>query len=261
MADTKGQESEGSITQLARPPHRLTKGATYSSTPDRKRLRALGRSSQESDRSTCRMLKFDRILEESDGEMEEDDAEEEEADFSQVQYEEHEIPDTQDEDAPLIRTWDPTMFFMILEKGMIYLKSKKLTKGETEAVEDLMAAAHKALYYELFTSMVTYDEQFTGNVRKGVAKMDNHQVREEHLLIMDEFRKADKRRQERTFQTVVRKVSVIEKSLTSIRVATGTATFEEKKAVEKDVRRNKAEEVKKVVEEKTKQSEKKAKAT
>ena len=38
------------------------------------------------------------------------------------------------------------------------------------------------------------------------------------------------------------------------------ATFEEKKAVEKDIRRNKVEEVKKVAEEKAKQSEKKAKA-
>ena len=60
---------------------------------------------------------------------------------------------------------------------------------------------------------------------------------------------------------MVRKVSAIEKSLTSIRVATGTATFEEKKAVEKDMRRNKVQEVKKVAEEKAKQLEKKAKAT
>ena len=60
---------------------------------------------------------------------------------------------------------------------------------------------------------------------------------------------------------MVRKVSIIEKSLTSIRIATGTATFEEKKAVEKDIRRNKVEEVKKVEEEKAKQSEKKAKPT
>ena len=62
-------------------------------------------------------------------------------------------------------------------------------------------------------------------------------------------------------QSVVRKVSVIEKSLISIRVASGTATFEEKKAVKKDVRRNEVEEVKKVAEKKAKQSEKKAKAT
>ena len=39
------------------------------------------------------------------------------------------------------------------------------------------------------------------------------------------------------------------------------ATFEEKKAVKKDIKRNKVEEVKKVAEEKAKQSEKKAKAT
>ena len=57
---------------------------------------------------------------------------------------------------------------------MIYLKSKKLTTGETEAVEDLMAAAHKTFDHELFRSMVIYDGQFTSNVRKGVAKMDNH---------------------------------------------------------------------------------------
>ena len=42
---------------------------------------------------------------------------------------------------------------------------------------------------------------------------------------------------------MVRKVSAIKKSLTSIRVATGTATFEEKKDVEKDIRRNKVDEV------------------
>ena len=81
------------------------------------------------------------------------------------------------------------MFFMILERGMIYCRSKKLIKGETEAVEDFMAAAHKTFDYELFRTMVTYDGQFTSNVRKGVAKMDNHQVREEHLLIIDEYRK------------------------------------------------------------------------
>ena len=77
------------------------------------------------------------------------------------------------------------MFLMILERGMIYLQSKKLTRGETEAVEELMAAAHKTFDHELFRSMVTYDGQFTSNVRKGVAKMDNHQAREEHLLVLD----------------------------------------------------------------------------
>ena len=83
--------------------------------------------------------------------------------------------------------------------------------------------------------------------------MHNQQVREEHLLVMDECRKAHERRQERTLQSMVRKVRVIQKSLTSIRVATGTATFEETKAVEKDVRRSKVEELKKVAEEKAKQ--------
>ena len=42
------------------------------------------------------------------------------------------------------------MFFMILERGMIYFKSKKLTKGVIEAVEDLLAATHKTFYHELF---------------------------------------------------------------------------------------------------------------
>ena len=60
---------------------------------------------------------------------------------------------------------------------MIYLKSKKLTRGEIEAVEDLMAAAHKRLDHELFKSMVTFDGQFTSNVRKGVAKIDNYQAK------------------------------------------------------------------------------------
>ena len=155
-------------------------------TPDRKRLRAFEGSTQEADRLRCRMLKFDGIPEESDDVMEEEDAEVEGMNFPQVQYEDHEIPDTQDEDAPLIKTWDPTMFFMILERGMIYLKSNKLTRGETEAVEDLMAAAYKTFDHELFRSMVIYDGQFTSNIRKGVAKMDNYQIREEHLLIMYE---------------------------------------------------------------------------
>ena len=60
------------------------------------------------------MLKFDGIPEESDHEMAEEDTKVEGIDFPQGQYEDHEIPDTQDEDAPLIKTWDPTMFFMIL---------------------------------------------------------------------------------------------------------------------------------------------------
>ena len=83
-------------------------------TPDRKRLRAFGGSTQEAARLTCRMLKFDAILKESDDEIEEEDAEVEGIDFPQVQYKDHEIPDTKVEDAPLIKTWDPIMFFIIL---------------------------------------------------------------------------------------------------------------------------------------------------
>ena len=40
-------------------------------TPDQKRLRVFEGNSQEADRLTCRMLKFDGILEECDDEMEE----------------------------------------------------------------------------------------------------------------------------------------------------------------------------------------------
>ena len=50
------------------------------------------------------MLKFDGILEENDDKIEEEDAEVEGMDFPQVQYEDNEIPDTQNEDAPPIKT-------------------------------------------------------------------------------------------------------------------------------------------------------------
>ena len=144
------------------------------------------------------------------------------------------------------------MFFLIVERGMVYLKSKKLTRGQREAVEDVMAAAHKAFDQEIVRSMVKEDGQFTSDVRKVVAKMLNHQIREGKQYVLDECRKAYERKQERTLQSVVTKVSNIEKSLMSIKVATGTAMFEEKKSFEKDIRWNKAEEVKKVAEEKTK---------
>ena len=45
----------------------------------------------------------------------------------------------------------------------------------------------------------------------------------------------------------------IDSTLTAIKVATGTASYEEQKAVENIVKKNKVEEIKKVAEEKTRQ--------
>ena len=57
------------------------------------------------------------------------------------------------------------------------------------------------------------------------------------------------------------KLNHIDSRLTAIKVATGTALYEEQKAVENIVKKNKVEEIKKVAEEKTRQGEKKAKAS
>ena len=57
------------------------------------------------------------------------------------------------------------------------------------------------------------------------------------------------------------KLNHIDSTLTAIKVATGTASSEEQRAVENVVKKNKVEEIKKVAEEMARQGEKKAKAS
>ena len=57
------------------------------------------------------------------------------------------------------------------------------------------------------------------------------------------------------------KLNHIDSTVTAIKVATGTASYEEQRAVENIMKKKKVEEIKKVAEEKARQGEKKAKAS
>ena len=61
--------------------------------------------------------------------------------------------------------------------------------------------------------------------------------------------------------SIMGKLNHIDSTLTAIKVATDTASYEEQKAVENIVKKHKAEEIRKVVEEKAGQGKKKAKAS
>ena len=78
---------------------------------------------------------------------------------------------------------------------------------------------------------------------------------------LEATRKAAVPKQERLTTSMMGKLNHIDSTLTVIKVATGTTSYEEQKAVENIVTKNKVEEIKKVAEKKTSQGEKKSKAS
>ena len=75
-------------------------------------------------------------------------------------------------------------------------------------------------------------------------------MKEAWLEALEATRKAAVRKHERQTTSMMGKMNYIESTLTAIKVATGTASYKEQRAVENIVKKNKVEEVKKVVEEK-----------
>ena len=86
-------------------------------------------------------------------------------------------------------------------------------------------------------------------------------MKEAWLKELEATRKAAVRKQERQTTSMMGKLSDIDSTLTAIKVATGTTSYEEQRAVENIMKKNKVEEIKKVAEKKARQGEKKAKAS
>ena len=91
--------------------------------------------------------------------------------------------------------------------------------------------------------------------------MKSEMMKEAWLEALEATRKAVVRKHEGQTTSMMGKLNYIHSMLTAIKVATGTASYEEQRAVENIVKKNKVEEVKKVAEEKARQGEKKAKAS
>ena len=173
----------------------------------------------------------------------------------------NEIPDTQDEEATFIRTWETANLLSIAQLGDIYLMTRKLTPKQADGATDLLAAIDKVFDLDLCIQTIDDEGKATSDVRKAVARMKSGMIKEAWLEALEATRKAALRKLERQMTSMVGKLNHIDSTLTAIKVATGTASYEEQKAVENVVKKNKVEEIKKVAEEKARQGEKKAKAS
>ena len=125
----------------------------------------------------------------------------------------------------------------------------------------MLAAIDKVFDLDLCIQTIDDEGKATSDVRKAVARMNSGMIKEAWLEALEATRKAAVRKHERQTTSMMGKLTHIDSTLTAIKVATGTASYEEQKAVENIVKRNKVEEIKKVAEEKARQGEKKAKAS
>ena len=78
----------------------------------------------------------------------------------------------------------------------------------------------------------------TSDVRKAVARMKSRMMKEAWLEALEATRKAAVRKQDRQMTSMIGKLNHIDSTLTAIKVATGTASYEEQKAVENIVKKN-----------------------
>ena len=62
----------------------------------------------------------------------------------------NEIPDTQDEWAILIKTWETANLLSITQLGDIYLKTRKPTPKHPDEVTDLLVAIDKVFNSKLY---------------------------------------------------------------------------------------------------------------
>ena len=171
------------------------------------------------------------------------------------------IPHTPDEEDTFIRTWETANLLSIAQLGDIYLKTRNLTPKQTDGVTDLLAAIDKVFDLDLCIQTIDDEGKATSHVRKAVGRMKNEMMKEASMDALEATRKASGRKQERQTTSMIGKLNPIDSTLTAIKVATGTASYEEQKVVENIVKKNQVEEIKKVADEKTRQGEKKAKAS
>ena len=108
---------------------------------------------------------------------------------AQIDYQ-NEIPDTQDEEATFIRTWETTNLLAIAQLGNIYLKTHKLTPKQADGVNDLLATIDKVFDLDLYIQTIDYKGKASSDVRKAVARMKSGMIKEAWVEALEATRKA-----------------------------------------------------------------------
>ena len=123
-------------------------------------------------------------VEEEDKEAEEGGEEhEDKRDFildeeeDQMDYQ-NENPDTQDEEATFIRTWETANLLAIAQRGDIYLRTHKLTPKRADGGTDLLAAIDTIFDLDLCIQTIDDEGKATSDVRKAVARMKSGMIKE-----------------------------------------------------------------------------------
>ena len=125
----------------------------------------------------------------------------------------------------------------------------------------MLAAIDKVFDLDIWIQKIDDERKATSDVRKAVARIKSGMIKVAWLEELEATRKASVRKQEKETTGIMGKLRHIDSTLTAIKEATGTASYEEKRAVGNIVKKNKVEKIKKVAEEKARQVEKKAKAS
>ena len=141
----------------------------------------------------------------------------------QMDYQ-NEIPNTQDEEATFIRTWETANLLAIAQLRDIYLRTRKLTPEQADGVTDLLAAIDKVFDLDLCIQMIDDEGKATSDVRKAVARMKSGMIKEAWLEVLEATRIASVRRQESQTTSMMGKLNHIDSTVTAIKVATGTAS-------------------------------------
>ena len=153
-------------------------------TPVAKKPRYTGPGGSAGPSAVNRRLSFKSEEEEEEaGDEGEGEGKEEEGEFILGEEEDRmdyqaEIPDTQDDEATFIRTWETANLLSIAQLGDIYLKTRKLTTKQADGVTDLLAAIDKVFDLDLCIQTIDDSGKATSDVRKAVARMKSGIMKE-----------------------------------------------------------------------------------
>ena len=140
-------------------------------TPAAKKPRYMGPGGSARPTGVNRRLNFKGEEEEEEAGEEggEEEEEEEEGEFileeegDRMDYQ-AEIPDTQNDEATFIRTWETANLLSIAQLGDIYLKTRKLTTKQADGVTDLLAAIDKVFDLDLCIQTIDDSGKSTSDV-------------------------------------------------------------------------------------------------
>ena len=135
------------------------------------------------------MKEVDKEAEEEEEEIEDKGEFILDEEVDQMDYQ-NEIPDTQDEEAIFVRTWETANLLAIAQLGDIYLRTRKLTPEPADGVTDLLAAIDKVFDLDLCIQTINDEGKATSDVRKAVARMNNGMIKEAWLEALEATRKA-----------------------------------------------------------------------